>query len=69
MCQSINDERVKSYYQKKLSEGKTPRQARKCLAGQLINSIVKIFKNCLNIRLTKLLKARKELLGDSFRCF
>lgn len=44
MCQSINDERGKSYYQKKLSKGKTPRQARKCLAGQLINSIFKILK-------------------------
>jgi transposase len=44
MCQSINDERGKSYYQKKLSEGKTPRQARKCLARQLINSIFKILK-------------------------
>lgn len=44
MCQTIHDERGKAYYQKKLSEGKTPRQARKCLARQLINSIFKILK-------------------------
>lgn len=44
MCQSIHDERGKAYYQKKLSEGKTPRQARKCLARQLINSIFKVLK-------------------------
>ena len=44
MCQSIYDERGKAYYQKKLSEGKTPRQARKCLARQLISSIFKVLK-------------------------
>lgn len=44
MCQSIHDERGKIYYQRKLSEGKTPRQARKCLSRQLVNSIFKILK-------------------------
>ena len=45
MCQSIHDERGKIYYHKKISEGKTPRQARKCLSRQLVNSIFKILKN------------------------
>lgn len=45
MCQSIHDEQGKIYYQKKLSEGKTPRQARKCLSRQLVNSIYKILKD------------------------
>lgn len=45
MCQSIHDERGKIYFQKKLSEGKTPRQARKCLARQLVYSIFKILKD------------------------
>jgi transposase len=35
----------KEYYEKKLSEGKTPRHARKCLARQLINIVFKILKD------------------------
>jgi transposase len=43
--QSINDEKGKAYYEKKLSEGKTKRHARKYLARQLINIIWKILKD------------------------
>jgi transposase len=43
--QSINDEKGKIYYEKKLSEGKTKRHARKCLARQLVNIVWKILKD------------------------
>jgi transposase len=43
--QSINDEKGKAYYEKKLSEGKTKRHARKCLARQLVNLVWKILKD------------------------
>lgn len=43
--QSINDEKGKAYYEKKLKEGKTKRHSRKCLARQLINIVWKILKN------------------------
>lgn len=33
-----------AYYEKKISEGKTPRHARKCLARQLVNIVFKILK-------------------------
>lgn len=33
-----------AYYEKKISEGKTPRHARKCLSRQLVNIIFKILK-------------------------
>lgn len=42
LCQSIHDERGKAYYQKKISEGNTPRQARRCLARQLCNVVFRI---------------------------
>jgi len=35
---------AKAYYEKKISEGKTPRHARKCLARQLVNIVFKILK-------------------------
>lgn len=40
--QSRYDEEGKRYYEKKLSEGKSPRHARKCLARQLVNQVCKI---------------------------
>lgn len=43
--QSVNDKKGKTYYEKKLSEGKTKRHARKCLARQLVNIVWKILKN------------------------
>lgn len=43
--QSINDPEGKAYYQKKLSEGKSKRHARKCLARQLVNIVWKILKD------------------------
>ncbi|EKE02133.1 MAG: hypothetical protein ACD_20C00420G0001 [uncultured bacterium] len=43
--QSINDEIGRSYYEKKLKEGKSKRHARKCLARQLVNIIWKILKS------------------------
>lgn len=41
ICQSIYDESGKSYYEKKLSEGKSKRHARKCLARQLVTIVWK----------------------------
>jgi transposase len=35
---------ARTYYEKKISEGKTPRHARKCLARQLVNIVYKILK-------------------------
>jgi transposase len=43
--QSRYDENAKIYYEKKMSEGKTKRQARKCLARQLIRLVFNILKN------------------------
>lgn len=34
-----------TYYEKKISEGKTPRHARKCLARQLVNIVFKLLKD------------------------
>jgi transposase len=45
LTQSLWDEKGKSYYEKKLSEGKTKRHARKCLARQLINIVFKILND------------------------
>ena len=36
------DEKAKNYYEKKLSEGKTPRRARKAVARNLVNIVFKI---------------------------
>ena len=43
--QSIFDEKGKAYYEKKLKEGKSKGQARKCLARQLVNIVWKILYN------------------------
>lgn len=43
--QSRYDENAKIYYEKKMNEGKTKRQARKCLARQLIRLVFNILKN------------------------
>ena len=45
MRQSLNDEKGKAYYEKKLKEGKSPRHARKCLARQLCNIIFRVLKS------------------------
>lgn len=45
MHQSIWDEKGKQYYEKKLSEGKTKRHARKCLARQLIKLAFDLLKD------------------------
>lgn len=43
--QSIWDEKGKTYYEKKLAEGKTKRHARKCLARQLVKIVFNILKD------------------------
>ncbi|MCK7521004.1 MAG: IS110 family transposase [Ignavibacteriales bacterium] len=43
--QSIYDPIGKSYYEKKLKEGKSKRHARKCLSRQLVNLVWKILKD------------------------
>ena len=43
--QSRYDEEGKKYYEKKMSEGKTKRHARKCLARQLVNLVFKLLKD------------------------
>lgn len=43
--QSRFDEKGKKYFEKKVSEGKTKRHVRKCLARQLVNQVWKIL-NC-----------------------
>ena len=43
--QSRYDENAKIYYEKKMSEGKTKRQARKCLARQLVRLVFNILKD------------------------
>lgn len=45
MHQSIWDEKGKTYYEKKLSEGKTKRHARKCLARQLVRIVFKLLND------------------------
>ena len=45
LCQAGYDEKRKAYYEKKLKEGKSPRHARKCLAGQLCNIVFKELQN------------------------
>lgn len=42
LSQMRYDEQGKAYYKKKLSEGKTKRQARKCLARQLTNVVFRV---------------------------
>lgn len=42
LCQSRFDEKGKEYFERKLSEGKTKRHARKCLARQLVNQVWQI---------------------------
>jgi transposase len=43
--QSRYDENAKIYYEKKMSEGKTKRQARKCLARQLVRLVFNLLKD------------------------
>ncbi len=45
LCQARYDEKGKTYYEKKLKEGKSPRHARKCLARQLCNIVFNELKN------------------------
>lgn len=45
VCQSIHDEKGKAYFQKKIQEGKTKRQARKCLSRHLTNVVFNILKD------------------------
>ena len=45
IAQKRYNEKAKAYYEKKLSEGKTPRHARKCLARQLANIVFKTLKD------------------------
>jgi transposase len=45
IAQKRYDEKAKAYYEKKISEGKTPRHARKCLARQLTRIVFRILKN------------------------
>lgn len=42
--QSIWDQKGKAYFEKKLSEGKTKRHARKCLARQLVKIVFNLLK-------------------------
>jgi transposase len=43
--QSRYDEKGKSYFEKKMSEGKTKRHARKCLARQIVRIVFNCLKN------------------------
>ena len=45
IAQKRYNEKAKAYYEKKISEGKTPRHARKCLARQLTNIVFRTLKN------------------------
>lgn len=45
IAQKRYNEIAKVYYEKKLSEGKSPRHARKCLARQLTNIVFRTLKN------------------------
>jgi transposase len=45
IAQKRYDPKAKEYYEKKLSEGKTPRQARKCLARQLVNIVFRLLNS------------------------
>ena len=42
IAQKRYDEKGKAYFEKKLSEGKSPRHARKCLSRQLVNLVFKL---------------------------
>lgn len=44
IAQKRYDPVATAYYEKKISEGKTPRHARKCLARQLVNIVFKLLK-------------------------
>lgn len=44
IAQKRYNEKAKAYYDKKISEGKSPRHARKCLARQLTNIVFKTLK-------------------------
>lgn len=45
IAQKRYNEKAKAYYEKKLTEGKSPRHARKCLARQLANIVFKTLKD------------------------
>ena len=45
MHQARFDEKGKAYYERKLTEGKTKRRARKCLARQLVNIVFQLLKD------------------------
>lgn len=45
ITQARFDEKGKAYYEKKLSEGKSPRHSRKCLSRQLVNIVFKCLKD------------------------
>lgn len=50
IAQKRYNKKAKAYYEKKLSEGKSPRHARKCLARQLTNIIFKMLKDATEKR-------------------
>lgn len=45
IMQSIYDEKGKAYFEKKISEGKSKRHARKCLSRQLVNIVFKLLQD------------------------
>lgn len=45
IAQKRYDEKGKTYFEKKLSEGKSPRHARKCLSRQLCNIVFKLLND------------------------
>lgn len=45
LAQSRYDEKGKAYFERKMSEGKTKRHARKCLSRQLCNIVFKLLNN------------------------
>ena len=49
LLQSIYDAKGKMFFERKLKEGKTKRQARKCLARQLCNIVFKTLKEMQQI--------------------
>lgn len=50
IAQKRYNKKAKAYYEKKLSEGKSPRHARKCLARQLTNIVFKMLKDATEKR-------------------
>ena len=50
IAQKRYNEKAKAYFEKKLSEGKSPRHARKCLARQLTNIVFKTLKDATEKR-------------------